>query len=307
VIKQLKHTISGAIANYKSKQLIKQFYLKNKLNPTNNIVITGSPRSGTTWLAEILTKSEGGFMLFEPLSLTGVKRVNDIGFDWRQHIPEDEIWTEAAAYFEDVYKGKYLTPWMLSHSDKQTLLNTEFFILKFVRANLLLPWLIKTIHPQKMPIFIVRNPISVVSSQMNLGWKSAPKKFDITTAKYAAEFHKPYLEILNKINSTEEYLTAKWCLENGYLLKHEQNNMLWITCVYENFKNNPEKELPKLFKRLELPFNDSILQQIEKPSRSSYKEENNSETTLTPIQKDKCFEIIKQFGLEDFVKETWGL
>jgi hypothetical protein len=307
VIKQLIHTIYKDIAYYKSKQLIKQFYLKNKLNPTNNIVITGSPRSGTTWLAEILSKSEGGFMLFEPLSLTGVKRVNDLGFDWRQHIPEDEMWMEAAVYFKDVYNGKYLTPWMLSHSEKQTLLNAEFFILKFVRANLLLPWLIKTIQPQKKPIFIVRNPMSVVSSQINLGWKSAPKIFDIPTAKYAAEFHKSYLEILNKINSTEEYLTAKWCLENGFLLKHEQNNVLWITCVYENLKKNPEKELPKLFERLELHFNGSILQQIEKPSRSSYKEENNSETTLTPIQKEKCLEIIKQFGLENFVKNTWNL
>lgn len=307
MIKQLKHTISGAIANYKSKQLIEQFYLKNKLNSNNNIIITGSPRSGTTWLAEVFLKIQGGFMLFEPLSLTGVERVKDMEFDWRQHIPEDEIWTEATTYFEDLHKGKYLTPWMLSHSEKQTLLNTEFFILKFVRANLLLPWFIKSIQPQKKPVFIVRNPLSVVSSQMNLGWNNAPNKFDIPIAKYANEFYQPYLEILGKINSTEEYLTAKWCLENGYLLKHEQNNILWITCIYENLKNNPEMELPQLFDRLQLPFNDSILQEIEKPSRSSYKEENNSETTLTPIQKDKCFEIIKQFGLEDFVKETWGL
>jgi hypothetical protein len=307
MLQEIKHKIATELTRIKSEQVIKSFYKNNSLNPSKNIVFTGSPRSGTTWLAEILAKSDGGYMLFEPLSLSGVKRVNDMGFDWRQHIPENSDWPEALEFFKDLNQGKYLTPWMLSHSNRNELLNARFFILKFVRANLLLPWYVQQIKPQRLPIYILRNPLDVVASQLNYDWKNAPNTFTIPNSKYANEYYNPFKEILDKINTTEQFLTARWCLDNVYLIKHPQTHKFWITCIYEQLRNNPEKELAELFSKLNLPFSNSVLTSINEPSKSSYKRENSVDSILDTVQRTECMQIIKAFGLDEFVNETWGL
>jgi hypothetical protein len=317
MFQNLKHTIAIELARIKSEQVINSFYKSNQLEPSKNIVITGSPRSGTTWLAEILSKKKGSFMLFEPLSLTGVKRVKEIGFDWRQHIPEDAKWTEAEHYFTDLLNGKHLTPWMLSHSDKNKLKDANYFILKFVRANLLLPWFIKNFKPQKLPIYIVRNPLSVVASQMSLDWKNTANHFEVSKSKFSNELYGPYANVLGKINSTEEHLTAKWCIENRYLLAHPNNNKNWISCTYENLLMNPEIELKNIHKRLDMEFTTDVLTNIQSPSKSSYKDANSYETEkigldiwkqkLSDEQKNNCLKIISQMGMESICKTNWNI
>jgi hypothetical protein len=300
-----KNTIAEKIALYQSNRVIHSFYRNNKIDPSKNIVITGSPRSGTTWLAEIISQSKGAFMLFEPLSLSGVKRLKALGFDWRQHIPIDTEWPEALEYFELLNQGRYLTPWMLSHSDKNELSEAHFFILKFVRANLLLPWYIRNLKPLRPPVFLIRNPIDVISSQLSLNWKNAPAKFNVPQTRFSREFYSPFMNVINEINSTEEFLTARWCIDNAYLIKHPENNLSWITCIYDNLRKHPEDELPELFRRLNLAFDKSLLNNIKQPSKSSYNYEKTTSRPLTQEQTAKCLNIIRLFKLDGFVKENW--
>lgn len=312
----IKKKIIEKYANHKSQQIINSFYKTNLLNPSNNIIITGSPRSGTTWLAEIIEKNNDGIMLFEPLSLSGVPAFKKLGFDWRQHIPEDIEWNEAIDIFRKIYNGKYLTPWMLSHSDKNKLTSADFFILKFVRANLLLPWLIKHLTPQKKPIYIVRNPLSVLASQLELDWKHAPKNFKIPKGNFLEKFYEPYINIIQNVNTTEGHLISRWCIENQYLLNHQKNNIDWIFTTYENLVKKSEEEFNSIFKRLELEINPNINLYLNKLSKSSYL--NKSEGSdhkeklsewkkkLSKKQIDNSYKLISDFGMEKIFIEYFN-
>lgn len=61
--------------------VIRNFYNLNreKFLPENAIIITGSPRSGTTWLSNIFSAPEGYTVILEPLNLIN-KGLKELGF-----------------------------------------------------------------------------------------------------------------------------------------------------------------------------------------------------------------------------------
>ena len=46
-----------------------------------------------------------------------------------QYIPEDYNWHEAKILFEKLFRGQYLTPWMVSQANVDRLKDAEFLII----------------------------------------------------------------------------------------------------------------------------------------------------------------------------------
>lgn len=297
-----KQNLGQYYAEFSSHVMIQRFYLSKILDSHKSVIITGSPRSGTTWLAEILQQEKGAYMLFEPLSLKN-KRVRKIGFDWRQFIPEGANWPEAESMFNDLSSGKYLTPWMLSHSERSGLLKADFFILKFVRANLLLPWLIDIIKPDRDPVFIVREPFSVVKSQLSHNWIEQKKvNFQLPVSRYSNEYYGQFEPILKKVETPVEFLIARWCLDNHYLLNHQDNDSKWITVKYEDLNSAPEREIRRICNRWKIDFKTEFIRAIDKKSKSSYGTDKVSASLLTTEDLDRGIKILRDFNLESLAR-----
>lgn len=297
MLNQIKKYFGKKIGDCRSKKVISAFQKSNHLSPNKNIIITGSPRSGTTWLAEIFQKEPGSYMLFEPLSLRNEK-FKVIGFDWRQHIPEQKKWPEAKNIFSELFEGKYITPWMISHSDPYKLKDCNFFILKFVRANLLLPWIINNFERERLPVYIYRNPHDVVKSQMQNFWNVTNSNFVLPKSRFAENYYNQFENIIQSVSTPTQQLTARWCLDNYYLLTHPDNNLKWITVNYDQLIKEPENELRKIYSRWNKSFDPEIIKAIQQKSKSTYTKNNSGSKDFN---KTECSQLVKDFKLEDFI------
>lgn len=217
-----------------------------KFNPATNHLIFSDPRGGSTWLTEILHRITQNPILWEPLNLKKVKEFKDIGFGWRQYIPEDAEWPEANELFDRLFQGKIRNKWIMQAATGRQLLKADAVLIKFCRGNMLLPYLTNKYDFIYKPIYLIRHPFAVVSSQLKHGgWNHLYGGFNIPNAPYN-EIYKQHETFLTSLKTKEEALTATWCITNLVPLTHIKNNIDWITINYESLLVNPEAVLNRI-------------------------------------------------------------
>jgi hypothetical protein len=191
-------------------------------------IITSSPRSGSTWLGNILSEMPESMILFEPLHLVHVPEAKKAGFDWRTYKEKEQDWEEGERFLNKIFSGRCLNPWTTRETTFKKALIAQRVIVKFVRANRLLPWI--THHFQlPAPIFLLRHPCAVIASQLKSNdWNNIAKP---SMPAFIDEY--PVLKELFMIsNSVEEYLALSWCLDQFPAFMHPKP-YLWQVITYE--------------------------------------------------------------------------
>lgn len=302
---------------------LKVIFLLMKLQPklkgySNSYIITGMPRGGTTWMAEVLNTIPNSLYLHEPLKKGRIKAFDDIGFDWHQYIPENAEWPEAQKLFKQLLNGQILNPALIERTANMgKILATEHFVIKFVRLNRMLPWLMKNFPGINPPVYIIRHPCAIVYSQLNHGaWDYArqisyPYKLKMPCTKFGG-FYSTVYEKIGKIRSIEQHLALSWCLD-ALPLFHEYNNKKWITVSYEQAVQNKSNFIEKLFQRLNLSVDAATVSKLNAPSSSTQKinplrlnpQEQITKwmTKLSKRQKDDIQEILDLLSI-DFYSVT---
>src|SRR5690606_8979793 len=102
-----------------------------RFDPKRARIVSGDPRGGTTWLAQLLNQLPGSALIWEPLMVRKVKEVRKIGFAWRQYIPENEIWPEARDVMERILSGHLMSPYLCQQTSPQQLRNANYLLVKF--------------------------------------------------------------------------------------------------------------------------------------------------------------------------------
>ena len=159
------------------QHLDKTIFNSKKFDVRDTIVLTGSPRSGTTLLMEILGVIPGYTSLFEPLNPIYFPESFKVGFQSRTYLPPTKDWQKGEEYLRKIFTRPTLyDSSSLKQKDKRrnlTILRYGFFyhlnpeilmhqlvgnklIVKFVRLNRLLPWVVKRFHLRSM-VFIIRH------------------------------------------------------------------------------------------------------------------------------------------------------
>lgn len=220
-----------------------------RFDPNNARIISGDPRGGTTWLAQLLNQLPGSALIWEPLMVRKVKEVRKIGFAWRQYIPENEIWPEARDVMERILSGHLMSPYLCQQTSPQQLRNANYLLVKFCRANQILPWLTRQFNFAYPPIYLVRHPCAVVASQLTQGgWTKVAPFLKIPEGRYTS-FYTVHVKFLKKIDTVEKRLATIWCLCNQVPLSHPDNNKRWITITYEALLLDLAGELKRIEKR----------------------------------------------------------
>ena len=302
------------------KILNKYFFLKKKyevnkiagklnINQKKSIVISGVPRGGTTWLAELLNTDKKSAILWEPLHPEYYPPVKQYNFKYRQFFDAKYSDNRIYTLFDNMLRGKLLSMGILQRTNINQLRNAEYFIIKFCRANRLLPWL-TTNFEFKKTIHLLRHPCAVVASQMRFGaWDNVPANFTKEELKPDG-FIEKYYDILSPINTIEEKLAAIWCLDNIIPLEENKNNN-WISITYENLLLDPEQT----FQLLGLDFNDDIKNKFYQPSTTTKKgspikskedvkqQLSYWKKTLNEKQVASIINILKQFNIAIYSKD----
>ena len=126
-------------------------------------------------------------------------------------------------------------------------INSKKIIVKFVRANRLIPW-IKNSFDLKEIILIIRNPYSTIMSQISTGRigyflptehqrEYVLLKNDILTQAELMQVEPEILSKLGKIKSNIELLTITWCLDQYIPLRSSIKNDIEILYYEDMFRN----------------------------------------------------------------------
>ncbi len=307
ITKKIKNKYTFLKKNY----LIRYYNGKFNFNTSEAIIISGVPRGGTTWLAELLSVEEKLALIWEPLHLEFYPPIKKLNFKWRQFIDINNHDHETIDLFSQLLTGKSLTRGILQKTSIDKLKNADALIVKFCRANRLLPWL--TTHFEfKKVIHLLRHPCAVVSSQLSFGaWDDIEPFFTEEELK-SDGFIENYYEIIKPINTIEEKLAAIWCLDNILPLTENKSNK-WVSVTYENLLLNPEKS----FERMDIEFNSDMENKFNQPSTTTKSSSpiNKKETVMQQLsywktklneqQTNSILTILRQFNITIYNQEIY--
>lgn len=142
--------------------LFRNFYDAGSIE--NTVLLASSPRSGSTWLQEVLNHDGRFRIMFEPFLPRRVPQV--AALSERQYLQRHDKKDEFRKVVEAVLRGQIRNPWVDRFNRR---LWTDARLIKDVRCNLMLGW-IRENFPQIRIVFLLRHPCAVASSRMKMGW-----------------------------------------------------------------------------------------------------------------------------------------
>jgi len=237
----IKHVYGSLVSSATS-------FARRNYDPARSILVFGSPRSGTTWLMNLICASPGRAAVFEPLN-----RVYDpwlariVGDEWLR-LTADADHPELERFFTVVMAGHHLTRWSSNRSSLTDLLRASRLVVKFVRAMRAMGWIARR-FPANAKVAILRHPCAVVSSMV-----ASPGKWNDWSREYVTErvlavvgdAHRPFLA---RLKTREQLLAAWWAADTRALLT-ETSPADVLVLTYEMLVCQPSATLERLFSHL---------------------------------------------------------
>jgi Sulfotransferase family len=230
--------------------------------PSATVVLAGSGRSGTTWLAELLTRSNAFRYLFEPLH---PDRTATLGLAPRPYLRPSETDPRLTAPVEAMLSGRARGHWVDQYNRKAL---ARRRLVKDVWANLALGW-VGAQHPETKILFILRHPLAVAESQMATGWEWWTDPALLLGQPELVEDHlEPWRGLLEGLDDPFRRHVATWCVENAVPLAQLAPGGVHVAC-YEHLLDAPERKLPPLFAFAGVRWDERVLSAAARPSSVS--------------------------------------
>lgn len=293
-------------------------------DPRDTIVVAGAPRSGTTWLAEILRTLPSYKLMNEPLFLPNHEAARTTGFDWRTHIAPGEEAPRAREFFEDVLSGRVphgpLWHYQANSSVGRLIeqATRRKLVVKFCRSGRLLRWLLEEFEIRGA-VMIIRHPCAVLASQLEHGgWDTDQLEREIESDEALGQMpnsvrHR-FADVLEGISTRLGLMAAVWCLDYYIpFVEHDEETGTppWILVSYEQMVLDGAKEVERILSYVNADVTAEIQNQIDVASTYASADlvTNDRERQLskwrrrlTEQQINRVLEIVSAFGL-DFYDE----
>lgn len=266
-----------------------------------NVLILGSGRSGTTWLAEQVALNSEGRIIFEPLHPQVAGKPSWAGS--QSYVPPKDPCPTARAFFDPILDGRFRSVWTDRYNHRFIY---QHRVIKMIRGNLMLGWFAAT-YPDARIALVLRRPFDVAMSQIRCGWPSSIDHL-LDQPKLLEDYGDCLPEAISMARSPFELNIVQWCIENGLALrqfeKASKANTNLAVYEYEELKQDPD-----LFRSF-LAFcgaksDAHALRHLRKPSRAanlSDAEGRNVDTPYEPSDRERAYarQILTEFGFERF-------
>lgn len=191
---------AGQQSRQQLKLLVLKGFLGGRFSPEKAFIITSSPRSGSTWLSELLLAGiPCSCSFFEPLQIRYVPEAVMAGLEWRTHKAIGEDWPEGKNFLTKVFRGQIVNHWTTREITIPRALIANKIIIKFVRLNRLLPWVCKNFELPP-PVLLIRHPCAVIASQLRSDdWKYTKKPI----VPFFIAHRKEWIKIIEETQSVE--------------------------------------------------------------------------------------------------------
>ncbi len=169
--------IRSSIKIYLDRLSIKMF--PKKIDTANTILILGSPRSGTTWLMELLSLLPKSKSIFEPLNRDFFPYINLLGLPPRIFISPNHENFILNEHLTKVFKGIVISKHPIYSLKPISIYNRLEYrrIAKTVNGNRLLPWIVNR-YKLRAIFLIIRHPCATILSQLETGYLGYPNEIE---------------------------------------------------------------------------------------------------------------------------------
>ena len=269
--------------------------------------MAGAARSGTTWLADLISSQIPSRILFEPFNPDLVSDYRR--FHYFQYMRPGTQNPEFYAFAQKVFTGEIRNRWIDRQNER---IISRFRLVKEIRANLALKWLHDS-FPEVPIIFILRHPCAVVLSRMELGW-ATDRDIEplLLQPQLVEDYLGPYLDLIQDAGSSEEKHAVIWSVSNLVPLRQFKSDEVKIV-YYENLCTQPEIELPGIFDALGYPFSGRLIASSNQPSQTSRRDSavairtdkiENWKKRLGRSQIEAILRVVQAFGLDNLYGES---
>jgi hypothetical protein len=283
------------------RAICSRLYRHAERNAAKSILLAGTARSGTTWVADIIASQVPCRIMFEPFHPRQVAAYRQ--FHYFQYARPGDGNEDLWSYCRQVFTGTIRQKWI----DRQVEhLFPRYRVVKAIRANLFLKWVIDR-FPEVKLLFIMRHPCAVVLSRMQLGWATDTDIEPFLAQRELVEdYLAPHMDTIRRASTLEEKHAIIWCISN--LVPLSQFGPEGLTVVfYEHLCTQPEIEIPRIFQAIGLSYRDDVFRRINRPSttamRTSAVVRGGDKVTrwqqvLLPLQSHRILSVVQEFGLD---------
>jgi len=240
-------------------RLFYSFYTDQSPEYKACLLVAGSGRGGTTWLAEAINYDNSYRFMFEPFYHARVP-ISKVFGDCQYLRPEndDPRFLRAA---ERIFSGRVRNGWVDAYNRK---LRATRRLVKDIRVNLLLGW-IRAHFPEMPIVLLLRHPCAVAYSRCRSQWTTDLEATFFNQPALVQDYLNPFLEGLKELRTAFERHIFSWCIETYVPLMQLTSGDALIT-TYEDCVVSPEREFQRIFTYLNRPFHDDVLSSLGKPS-----------------------------------------
>lgn len=289
------------------RRLRRLLIAQKKFCAEESLLLVGSPRSGTSWLTEMLANLPGFVVNWEPFH--PIYGALPIKLGWGGHVtlaPAEEGVEERV---RETLQMRSASSFTLRMATPGKCISADRVLVKSVRVANSLPWIVGTFDFDLRPIYLLRHPVSTALSHLRAfsprGKTGEP--FVVpgfrNNAHYLAE--EAYLASLPTDLEVE---IAIWCLDNRNTIA-KANSRDYITVFYEDLVLNPRTELERMLYEVGLEvspkFYDSVA--FRKASDTDLRKDlvHDAEVQIrkylskvTSEQLDACQQVLEHFGVQ---------
>lgn len=266
----------------------------------HSIIIAGTGRSGTTWLADIVGSQAPCRVMFEPFNSRMVEEF--AGFEYFQYLRPGDRDEGLQNFAHKVLSGQIRHHWIDRHVG---VLLPRFRVIKEIRACLFLRWLHEQ-FPEIPILFLIRHPCAVVASRLQLRWATdGDIEPFLNQPKLVDDHLREYLPLIRNASTEEEKHAVVWCVSNLIPLRQFVDIGLNVV-FYEELCRRPEREIPRVFGMLGWHAKWSALRAAERPS-STARDFSALVTGEDPVKRWRSVLSVSQIARISEVVNRFGL
>ena len=232
------------------------------------ILVTGSHRSGSTWLTKMLALSEGTLMVHEPFNIEPwAYSLGGLAKHWFTYAPA--LPQNAALEAFDAVLERRTRKAFLKKEPQHWFppLRQGRLIIKDPIAALSSDWLASNYDLEV--VVLVRHPLAFASSLKRLGWEHPFDHFLEQEALMHTHLEPYRAEIARKPENIVEQAALIWKCLYDVLFTYLNNNPNWHVRKHEVLSRNPRGELKSLYETLGLKWTTSVEDSVARYTRGA--------------------------------------
>lgn len=254
-----------------------------------NVFVFSMPRSGSTWLMELIWSQPGFKHCNEPTDLRNRFVRKHLGIsEWKQ------LYCGSAAeplrrYFNGFCDGR------LGFKDPRPFYRyyrpyTSRIVFKVIHGcEDRLNWFRDTFNGRI--VYLVRHPIAVSLSRE--GFPTLPALISSSYGRHFTSDQLRFAEDIYRFGTMLEQGVLSWCLQTAVPLREATDD--WVVASYEQLILEPEPIIRQLESKLDLPKPQRMLDQLATPSRSSRKSDGSTRQLLDAGQPARARRLVEKW------------